>query len=705
VTTERDAGVILPATQPLSWAQKFQRLAIELVAAHTPRDVLDVVVAFGVTVADARAGAIVLLDPARGRLELAASSGLPDALIRDWASIGLEEDVPLARALREGKPLFIGSRPEHDQLFPALADRNRPAALVCLPLSVEERTLGGLALAFDEEQSFDEERRQFKLAVARQAAYSLERALLLETEQRLRERAGLLATAGQLLSASLDYRQTLSQLARLAVPQLADWCTVDMLSEDGTQIERLAVAHVDAAMVSYAQELGDRYPPTLDAPSGVAKVIRTREPEFVAEITDELLVETSSGDQELLEILRRLQLRSAITVPLTARERPLGALSLIRSEGKPYTSEDLELALDLARRAASAVETALLFQETQRQAEAARALAHTADAVILLDPTGTVRYWNPAAERLFGLSGDAVLGRPAASAVAEWEDLERHAPAVTDTAAVPRSVPISTPSGERWCSVVAITFEDGCVYSLRDLTTERELERARSAFLATASHELRTPLAAIYGASRTLRRNDVEMPDEQREAFMEMIERESERLRTITNQLLVAGRLDSGRIELALHPVDVVAVAEAATAPVKLAAPANVTVDLDAKQRPLRARADADMLRQVLANLLDNAVKYSPEGGAVTVEVGAAGPNVEVVVTDNGLGIPLDAQDRVFEKFYRADPNLSRGVGGTGLGLYIAKELIDRMNGELTLASAPGEGTAVTVKLPRVDDA
>jgi PAS domain S-box-containing protein len=705
VTTERDAGATLPPTQPLSWAQKFQRLAIELVAAHTPRDVLDVVVAFGVTVADARAGAIVLFDPTRERLELAASSGLPDALIRDWASIGLEEDVPLARALREGKPLFIGSRREHDRLFPALHDRSRPAALVCLPLRVEERTLGGLALAFDDEQSFDEERRHFKLAVARQAAYSLERALLLETEQRLREQTALLAAAGQLLSASLDYRQTLSQLAHLAVPQLADWCTVDMLSEDGTQIERLAVAHVDPAMASYAQELGDRYPPTPDAPGGVAKVIRTREPEFIPQITDERLVERSNGDPELLEILRRLQLRSAIIVPLAARERPLGAFSLIRTGGKPYTAEDLELALDLARRAASAVETALLFQETQRQAEAARALAHTADAVVLLDPSGIVRYWNPAAERLFVLPQDAVLGRRAATAIAQWEDLERHAPAGAETAAVPRSVPISTPSGERWCSVVAIAFDEGCVYSLRDLTTERELERARSAFLATASHELRTPLAAIYGASRTLRRNDLEMPDEQREAFMEMIERESERLRTITSQLLVAGRLDSGRIELALHPVDVVAIAEAATAPVKLAAPATITVNLDAEQRPLRARADADMLRQVLANLLDNAVKYSPDGGAITVHVRAAGPNVELVVADKGIGIPLDAQERVFEKFFRADPNLSRGVGGTGLGLYIAKELIDRMNGELTLASAPGEGTAFTVRLPGAEGA
>jgi signal transduction histidine kinase/GAF domain-containing protein len=691
-----------PITLP--WAQKFQRLAVELVEAHNPREVLEVVVAFGVTVADARAGAIVLLDPAGERLDLAASQGLSSELTREWESLDLGDDVPLSFAVRRREPLFIGSRTHLDELFPSLADRASPAALVCLPLVVEERTLGGLALAFDREQNFDDHRRQFKLAVARQAAYSLERARLLETEQRLLARANLLASAGELLASSFDYRQTLTQVVQLTVPQLADWCAVDTLSDEGTTIERLAVAHADPAMARYAQEFAERYPRRIDAPHGVAKAIRTREPELVDTITDELLVQQSDGDLEQLELLRRLELRSAIIVPLLAHDRALGALSLIRTSiAHRYTQDDLDLAVDLARRAATAVEISLLFRETQRQAEAARALAHTADAVLLLDPDGIIRYWNPAAERLFGPAAEAVLGKRAADVVPSWQDVARHAPPTADTAAA--TLPIGTNSGERWCSVVAITFDEGCVYSFRDVTAERELEQARSAFLATASHELRTPLAAIYGASRTLRRSDVEMPAEQRELFLDMIERESERLRTITNQLLVAGRLDAQRLDLAVRTVDVVPIAEAAIESVRLTAPETIALEVNAERRPLLVRVDEDMLRQVLANLLDNAVKYSPGGGTVAIDARTSGRFVELDVSDHGLGIPLDAQGRVFEKFYRADPNLSRGVGGTGLGLYIAKELVDRMGGEITLDSLPGRGSRFTIRLPQADTA
>jgi signal transduction histidine kinase len=534
--------------------------------------------------------------------------------------------------------------------------------------------------------------------VARQAAYSLERTQLLEAEQRLRERASFLAAAGEVLASSLDFRQTLTQVARLAVPQLADWCAVDMLSEDGSVLERLAVAHGDPESNRHAEALRGRFPLRPDAAHGVAKVIRSQEPEIVSEITDAWLLEASDGNADRVELLRRLRPASAIIVPLVAHGQPLGALSLVRTTGgRPYADDDVDLAVDLSRRVATAVESALLFRETQRQAEAARALAHTADAVLLLDPEGRVRYWNPAAERLFGLSAEDVLGRRAAAAVPSWPDVVEHAAGAAD--AVPATVPIATPTGERWCSAIAIAFEDGCVYSLRDVTAERELERARSDFLATASHELRTPLAAIYGASRTLRRSDVEMADDQRQAFLEMIEREAERLRAVTNQLLVAGRLDADRLELATGVVDVAALAEAAVEPVRLAAPEAITVELAVERTPLRARADHDMLRQVLANLLDNAVKYSPDGGTVTVRAVAAGGHVEIAVSDEGIGIPPEAQGRVFEKFFRADPNLARGVGGTGLGLYIAKELIERMNGQLTLESTPGRGTTLTVRL------
>lgn len=141
---------------------------------------------------------------------------------------------------------------------------------------------------------------------------------------------------------------------------------------------------------------------------------------------------------------------------------------------------------------------------------------------------------------------------------------------------------------------------------------------------------------------------------------------------------------------------------EAAVEPVRLAAPEAITFELTTEETPLPARADEDMLRQVLANLLDNAVKYSPEGGMVAVRSRSAGRFVEISVSDQGIGIPPEAQRRVFEKFFRADPNLTRGVGGTGLGLYIAKELVSGMGGQISFDSSPARGTTFTVRLPRV---
>jgi signal transduction histidine kinase len=308
-----------------------------------------------------------------------------------------------------------------------------------------------------------------------------------------------------------------------------------------------------------------------------------------------------------------------------------------------------------------------------------------------------VRYWNPAAERLFGLSAEAVLGKRAAAAVPGWPEVAEHAAGAAD--AVPSTVPITTPAGERWCSAIAIAFDDGCVYSLRDVTAERELERARSDFLATASHELRTPLAAVYGASRTLRRSDVGMSDDQREAFLEMIEREAERLRTVTNQLLVAGRLDADRLELAEDVVDVASVAETSLEAVRLAAPETIALELRAEESPLPARADHDMLRQVLANLLDNAVKYT-ERGTVKVVVGRDEDAAWCEVRDTGPGIPAEDLPRVFERFYRVDKARSREKGGTGLGLSIVKHAIALHGGEVSVVSRVGGGTRFRFEIP-----
>jgi signal transduction histidine kinase len=245
-----------------------------------------------------------------------------------------------------------------------------------------------------------------------------------------------------------------------------------------------------------------------------------------------------------------------------------------------------------------------------------------------------------------------------------------------------------------------VSFDQGFVYTFRDVTADRELERMRSDFVATTSHELRTPLAAIYGAIRTVRRSDISLPDDQREVFLDMIEHEAEHLRTICDQLLTAGRLDAGDLSASLEPVDVVSLVRRVVATAEVGVARATVLRLAADHESLYALADEDMLRQVLANLVDNAVKYSPDGGEIQIRACASDRRIEIAVEDGGIGIPHDAQARIFEKFFRVDANLNRGVGGAGLGLYIARELTEQMDGRLTLRSVEGRGSIFEVELP-----
>ena len=455
----------------------------------------------------------------------------------------------------------------------------------------------------------------------------------------------------------------------------------------------------------WAYELQERYPPDPDAPTGVPQVLRTAKPEFFPELPQELLDEAIGDDEELRRIIDELGLKSTICVPLVARGRTLGALTLIAAETHPpYTQADLALAIELARRAAVAVDNAGLFRDAERGANAARALAYVADGVVLIDTGGRVRHWNPAAAAITGVDEDDALDRQVADVVPAWAALTSHVPLVPPGgAARPVTVPIVLDGRERWVSVSGVDFGDGRVYALHDATEEHALEKTRSDFVATASHELRTPLAAVYGAVRTLRREDVELSESDRSQFLEMIEAEATRLARIVDQILLAGQLDADALELEVTECDLEQVAAGVIESAALHVPRTISLDLDLDLDVNGAspiRCDENKLRQVLVNLVDNAVKYSPEGGHVELRVRSSNGSCLIEVADEGLGIPADERERIFEKFYRLDPQQTHGVGGSGLGLYICRELVERMNGRLNVESELGKGSRFTVELP-----
>jgi two-component system phosphate regulon sensor histidine kinase PhoR len=254
--------------------------------------------------------------------------------------------------------------------------------------------------------------------------------------------------------------------------------------------------------------------------------------------------------------------------------------------------------------------------------------------------------------------------------------------------------------GQRtWIANVVPMLRGEVLAILRDVTEARMAEATRRDFVANASHELRTPVSAISGAAETLLSGAMDDPSQAR-TFVEMISRNAERLGRLTNDLLDLSRIESRQWPVKLEPVSVEDTARRAVEVLSDPA-ARKRIEIQVNVPPgTRVVADARALEQVLVNLLDNAVKYTPEGGRATVAPApAAGDRVEVVVTDTGPGIERHHLPRLFERFYRVDAGRSRGSGGTGLGLAIVKHLVQIQAGDIGVETGPG-GTSFRVRLP-----
>jgi PAS domain S-box-containing protein len=504
-----------------------------------------------------------------------------------------------------------------------------------------------------------------------------------------------LAEASALLASSLDYEVMLARVAELAVPYFADWCVVDLVV--GEDLRRVAVAHEASAGAAWL-DVFDSEDEAAGSELRPAAAVRTGEAQLVPAAGEE-----GRGNGEHVETLRRLGLRSYMCVPMKARGRRLGALSFATAEsGRRYGEADLHLAEELARRAATSVDNTRLFRAAQERAQAANVLTHVGDGVFLLDGDSVIRLWNPAAEAITGLRHSDVVGLRAGEAIPQWESLADDVPVVGSprSAVRPAMVHLELPDRELWLSMSGVGFDEGTVYAFRDLTEERALERMKTDFVSTISHELRTPLAAIFGSGLTLRRDDVTLSDDRRIALLDVIVDESNRLARIVDDVLLASRLDSGILRVAIDVCDPAELVRSLADSRKVHAPPDIEIVL-AAHAPVRVAADAMRLRQVLGNLVDNAIKYSPNGGVVEIAVHEVGDRVQFRIRDEGIGIPPGERERIFEKFYRLDPELTRGVGGTGLGLYICRELVRRMDGQIWVEAGEPQGSTFVVDLPK----
>ncbi|MBR9991348.1 MAG: PAS domain S-box protein [Gemmatimonadetes bacterium] len=399
-----------------------------------------------------------------------------------------------------------------------------------------------------------------------------------------------LADSSTVLSASLDFHTTLSELARLCVSEIAEWAVVYVIDDAGC-VRRLDVAHRDAGKRELAEVLRESNVPLVE-PHPVLDVLRTRMPLLEREVNEERL-QSLSENQEHVELIRALWMASFMVVPLTARDRSLGAIALIAAnEDDAFDEDDLELAEDLALRAALAVDNARLYRAAQ------------------------------------------------------------------------------------------------------------EINQTKSDLFAAISHDLRTPLNSIIGHADLLAMGIPETLGEGGLRHVERINKSALHLVHLIDDLLTLVRLEAGREELQLDDVSVGDVVSDVRAVVELlASERGLKFTTHVAAPDLTLRTDPSRLRQVLLNLIGNAIKYTDDG-SIRLVVESDGDAVRLVVIDTGVGIASDDLEKMFEPFWQADTARRNTDKGTGLGLSVVQRMIALLGGRIQVESKPGSGSTFTVTLP-----
>jgi PAS domain S-box-containing protein len=644
--------------------------------------------------ADALGGAsAAVLLPTGGRLEAAGAHGLPTSLVGALAA-GLDDGPPtLVRATEQGRVIASPSLPQDERLpesWRETAGRLGCASLLAVPFEAARSTGNGLVvLFFAEQRSFTEDDLELARHLGDAARGALERAELFEAERSARALAQQLTRTGRLITSELDPAAVLDEVAEQAWGLVnAKACAIRLLEGDELVVSAADGLGAEAGIGTRSSAAGWL----------CGDVVQSGAPVALGD---------AGGDLRLREVDALLASghKAYVGVPLAGADgAPVGTLAVYDTAERVWREEEVEALQALGASTSAALSNAELYQSIALEKERSVAiLANIADGIVAVDRDGRVVLWNAAAAQITGVAAEDALGRT------PTEVLQRTLDSPDEGSAGDRLVPITRGREEVWLSISEAVMRDpagivaGRIFAFRDISGDRLVEQVKSDFVSTVSHELRTPLTSIYGFAETLLRQDVMFGDEERKTFLRYVASESQRLTTIVDTLLNVARLDTGDLQVNLAPTDVRTVAGQAIELAEAGAVNGHRFVVDLPQDPLPARADPEKLRQVFSILLDNALRYSPDGGTVTVTVGAERKRdtVEVTVADEGIGIPQSDLDQIFRKFYRgADATLRTGAGGTGLGLFIARGLVTAMGGRIWASSREGEGSRFSFELP-----
>lgn len=429
----------------------------------------------------------------------------------------------------------------------------------------------------------------------------------------------------------------------------------------------------------------------------------------------------------LPEVNRRLKhiaqaasmgLLTGVALPMIARKEVVGLIFIFRSYEGVFSANDRALLQSFADQAAIAVQNARLYTQVNDEKRRLDAiLESSADGLLILDTRHRIERFNRALARMTGWNPEQAIGRRH-DEVLRWA---RRAPGMTLEQAEAGGWPLGSSAAPLYVEgdlqrkdggriSVGITYApllspDGLlaniVGNVRDITKFREAEELKSTFISVISHELKTPVALIKGYAGTLRREDARWDARTVQESLAVIEEESDRLTHLIDDLLDASRLQAGALALNLGDVNLERLAERLTAKFKTQTTRHNFETHFPADFP-EVVADEARLTQVLSNLLSNAIKYSPDGGLIAVTGRAEAERVQVCVTDQGPGIPQEEHQRVFERFHRLRTPVTQQTKGTGLGLYLARAIIEAHRGQIWVDPVADRGTRVCFWLPRV---